>query len=52
MENITSLGEMYINGSFVDLKKMPIMELEKKVEEVSIEQKNIKNSIMNMIENF
>lgn len=52
MENTKNLGEVFVNGQIVNLKGASTQELEKVLEDINMEQTNIKQSIFNMIENF
>ena len=52
MEDINNLGEVFYDGELINLRKMPVMELEKKLENFSSDGKKIKNSIIKMMEEF
>ncbi len=47
MENF---GEIFINGGVINLDKSTISELEEKLEEINMEEKNIKEHILRTIE--
>ncbi len=52
MENTKKLGEVFVNGKIINLAGASTQELEKVLEDINMEQSNIKQSIFNMIENF
>lgn len=50
MKNIKNLGEININGEIINLNKISTDNLENKVQELEIEEKNIKNQIFSILE--
>ena len=52
LENTNNLGEILVNGQIFNLKGASTQELVKVLEDINMEQNNIKQSIFNIIENF
>ncbi len=52
MEDINNLGEVFYKGDLINLKKMPVIDLEKKLDTYSSDGKRIKNSIIKILEEF
>lgn len=52
MEYIKNLGEVYINGEIINLNTDSIDNLENKVQDLEIEEKNIKNQIFSILESL
>lgn len=50
MEKIKNFGQKYIKGELVNLDSASIEYLEKKITEIELEEKNIKNDIFNILE--
>lgn len=52
MENTNNFGEIFSNGQIINLKNASTQELSKILEDINMEQTNIKQSIFNIIESF
>ena len=52
MEDISKLNDIFYDGGLINLKSTSIESLENKLEEIEEKQKNIKDSIYNIIEGF
>ena len=52
MENTNNFGEIFANGQIINLKNASTQELTKILEDINMEQTNIKQSIFNIIESF
>lgn len=52
MESIKNLGETYVKGEIINLRAASINSLEDKIDEIEVEEKNIKNEIFSILELF
>ena len=52
MENLKNLGEIYVNGSIINLNKASIEDLEHSVQNLEIEEKKVKNQIFSILESL
>ena len=52
MEKTNNFGEIFANGQIINLKNASTQELTKILEDINMEQTNIKQSIFNIIESF
>lgn len=52
MENINNLNDIFFEGGLINLKSTSIENLEKKLQEIEIKQKDIKDSIFSVIDGF
>ena len=52
MVKIKNLGEVYIRGEIINLNTASPDNLENKIQELEIEEKNIKSQIFSILETF
>lgn len=50
MENIKNLGEVYFKEEIINLQTTSINNLENKIQELELEEKNIKTQVLNILE--